>query len=304
MEFKKQIYYCADDYGISVPCCEHIEECVKDGIINKISVLPNSGVKGIEERIKTMSGVLFCIHLNLVEGTCVSDKDKLFLLTDNNGYFKNTFAGLFKLSLLNQKNEFKNQIKTEIKAQILKALDFLPKNAPICLDSHQHTHMIPLIFTAVSEVIKEEKLNVEYLRIPSEPILPFLKVPGFYLQYFSLNFVKQFTLKFFKFCNRKKIKDLNVSTACFFGIMFSGNMNEKRVKKLLPHYKKYAEKHNLNIEVLFHPGYMEKREAAEKNEYFKEIKFKKFYLSSGRLNEYNACKNLNKKQKNKRYNKI
>lgn len=285
MDFKPNIYWCADDFGISASSCDRITECFENGCLNKISVLPNSQVEDIAERIKKLQGTAVCIHLNFVEGVCVSDKKLIPLLTDSDGYFNNSFIGILKISLSGKRKSLKKQLKTEMKAQILRATELFGEKAPLIIDSHQHTHMIPLVFSALCEVIKEERLNAAYLRMPEEPVWPFLKFPSLYPQYISPNFLKHWLLKFLGLLNRKKFKALNIRTACFFGIMFSGNMNEKRVKKLIPSYLKYAARHKTDIEVLFHPGYISEDEDSL---YFKDIKFKKFYLSNGRKNEYNA----------------
>ena len=74
-------------------------------------------------------------------------------------------------------------------------------------------------------------------------------------------------------------------TTLFFGILFSGKMDEKRVSKILPKFKKLAQKDSGDIEVLFHPGYLEKNETEFKN---KNIVFEKFYLSKNRKTEFDS----------------
>ena len=292
MKTEPYIYWCADDFGITAASCDRIAECAANGCLNKISVLPNSDVGDIAGRLKKIRDirkVTFCVHLNFVEGHCVSDKNDIPLLVDCGGSFKNSFTGLLKLSLSKSRKALREQLKTEMKAQISRAAAFFPENEPLFIDSHQHTHMIPLIFSVLCEVIEEERLRVEYLRMPSEPVLPFLKFPSLYPQYISVNLIKQWLLKLFGLLNRKRFNALNIKTACFFGIMFSGNMTEKRVARLLPAYRKYAAGRGCEIEILFHPGYVSEAGDAP---YFKNIKFRKFYLSSGRRNEYDALINI------------
>ena len=67
------------------------------------------------------------------------------------------------------------------------------------------------------------------------------------------------------------------------GILFSGKMDEKRVSKILPKYVKMAEKDGKDIEVLFHPGFIEEKELDKK-----EIAFEKFYLSEIRKTVYDS----------------
>ena len=71
--------------------------------------------------------------------------------------------------------------------------------------------------------------------------------------------------------------------------MFSGNMEQRTLEKLLPKYVDYAQKRGCDIEVLFHPGFVD---ANEKNEIPSNIRFKDFYLSKGRKREYAAVMSL------------
>ena len=156
------------------------------------------------------------------------------------------------------------------------------------LDSHQHTHTIPLVFSALSEVIEENGLEVGYIRTPAEPLSPFIKTPSLFGSYISVNLIKQWLINFFTLINRGGIKKLGIPSACFFGIMFSGKMTEERVRKLLPAYVKYAKKRRCDIEILFHPGYVDAGEA------LRGFKFKKFYLSENRRREYDALRAFEK----------
>ena len=71
------------------------------------------------------------------------------------------------------------------------------------------------------------------------------------------------------------------------GIMFSGQLTEDKINKLLPHYKKQNE----NIEIAFHPGYLEREEPLIDG---CRPGFKKFYYSKWRREEYNTLINFRK----------
>ena len=139
-------------------------------------------------------------------------------------------------------------------------------------------------------VISDEKLEVKYLRIPAEPIMPYNKTPSRYFTYNFVNLIKQWLLKFLWQINKSEYRKNPVPTAYFFGILFSGFMDEKRVKKVLPHYRKKAQKHKKDIEILFHPGYMSAKDVGTDvcNRYFE-----KFYFSDGRRIEFDSVMNLN-----------
>ena len=291
MDRKPYIFYCTDDFGMTETSCDHIIECAESGFINKISIMPNMSVCNIGEKLEGLHDVRLCVHLNFVEGECVGDRSRLSLLVDEDGYFKNTFTGLFFLSLTHSA-ELIEQIKYEMRMQIARVRPYLDDTVPLFLDSHQHTHMIPALFRAMCEVIAEDGLDVGYLRVPAEPIRPFLSVPSMYVQYLSPNLIKQWTLKACKLLCSRRLKRLGVKYAAFFGIMFSGNMTEERVRKPLPQYIKYAKRHNTDVEVLFHLGYIDMEKDAE---FPKDIIFNGFYLSQGRKNEYDAAVSLSRR---------
>ena len=261
----------------------HIQKCIDKCALNKVSVFPNLDRIDLQ-KISENKSIRISLHLNLVEGKCMADSNEINLIADKNGNFKHTFGGLFKLSILHSK-EFEVQMYKEIKAQVLFWKGLLPKDIPFCIDSHQHTHMIPSVFKALVKVLRDEKIDLKYMRIPAEPLLPYIKTPSLYFTYKPINIIKQWLLKFLWMINKSQAKKYNIPTSYFFGILFSGKMDEKRVSKILPKFKKLAQKDSGDIEVLFHPGYLEKNETEFKN---KNIVFEKFYLSKNRKTEFDS----------------
>ena len=274
------IYFCADDYGISTSSNTRIEECLKNGVLNKISILPNGNVSDFSELIFE-ENVKLSLHLNLIEGSPLSKKEDVSLLVTRNGFFKYSFVGLFFLSVFGNRNLLEKQIYNEIKAQIDFWKNKMGENTPVLIDSHQHTHMIPLVFKTLMRVIKDENVDVEYIRIPDEPILPYIKSLSLYLKYSPVGLAKQWLLKFLNFINRKEFKKSNIKSAAFMGILFSGQLSEDKINKLLPHYMNQ----NKNIEIVFHPGYLERGESLIDG---CQPSFEKFYYSKWRRIEYDT----------------
>ena len=277
------IYYCADDYGLGESTDANIQKCIDAGALNKVSVFPNFEKVDLS-RLNESEGLRICLHINLVEGKCMADKSEVPLLVDEKGAFKHTFTGLFKLNLFCGKM-LEEQVYKEIRAQVLYWKGILPKDTPFCIDSHQHTHVIPHIFRALLKVLQDEKINPEYLRIPAEPILPYIKCPSLYFTYSPVNIVKQWLIKFLWLFDKGKAKQYRIPSALFMGILFSGKMDERRVRRVLPEYVKLAQKENRNIEVLFHPGYMDDNKENLKD---KNVVFNDFYLSENRKTEFDS----------------
>lgn len=281
------VYLCADDYGLNAVSSMRILECIQKGALNKASVFPNLGKIELA-RILENENAHVGLHVNLVEGKCMAKAEEVPLLADPKGNLINSYGKLLLLSLFSRK-EFEKQVSKELKAQIAAFLDALPADVPFCIDSHQHTHMIPVIFKALIHVLKDGGINVKYIRIPNEPLLPYLSTPSLYFTYKPINIIKQWFLKFLWFFNKPILKRFPIPTAYFMGILFSGKMDEPRVTKLLPKYIKLAEKHGKDIELLFHPGYLTQSETDFEN---KNIVFESFYLSANRKTEFDSIVKL------------
>ena len=272
------IYFCADDYGLCETSSMHIQQCIDNGGLNKVSIFPNFE----QVNLSKLKNIRLSLHLNLVEGRCMSDVTEIDLIADENGNFKHTFGGLFKLSMTDGKR-LEAQVYKEIRAQILFWKSALPDGVPFCIDSHQHTHMIPTVFKALIKALNDEKIDLEYMRIPTEPLLPYIKTPSLYFTYSAVNIIKQWLLNFLWLFNKNQARKYKIPTSYFFGILFSGKMDYERVNKILPKYIKMAQKDGRDIEVLFHPGYLEKIDDNLKN-----IVFENFYLSENRKTEFDS----------------
>lgn len=281
------IYYCADDYGLCETASLHIQQCINAGKLNKVSLFPNISPLDLQKIVENKD-IRVSLHLNLVEGKCMADPEDIDLIADKNGNFKHVFSGLFIQNILHR-TEFETQVYKEIKAQVLFWKETLPEGKPFCIDSHQHTHMIPGIYKSLIRVLNDEAITVEHMRIPAEPLLPYIKTPSLIFTYNGVNLIKQWLLKFLWMINRKHSKQHKIPTSYFMGILFSGKMDKKRVKKILPHYIKMAQKEDKDIEVLFHPGYLDVPEADFES---KNIVFEHFYLSKNRKTEFDSVMNI------------
>ena len=278
------IYFCADDYGISDKCNKRIEECIAHGVLNKVSVLPNGDLGDFKQRL-LYYGAKLSLHLNLVEGYPLSDPKEISLLVSKNGTFRYSFVGLFFLSFSSKRKQLQKQLYKELQKQVAFWREIMGEAVPISIDSHQHTHMIPLVFQTLMQVLWDNGVTVECVRIPAEPFVPYLLSPSLYTSYTLSGAVKQWLLKILAWINRGELKKSNLDFTYFMGVMFSGRVTEEKIKKVLPRYMKLAEKHNKNIEIGLHPGYLERDEELMAG---CRPGFKAFYASQWRKREYNA----------------
>jgi len=233
------------------------------------------------------------VHLNFMESYCVADKSALGFLVNEEGLFHISWGTLVKYNYnLIIRKKVKEQLKTEIKAQIqrvTKAYGLLENGQKLRVDSHQHTHMIPLVMEALLEVIAEENISTEYVRISKEPWAVYLKKMNFLPTYRVINMIKVMVLNWYSIKDEKLLKKVGIPTMLLSGVFLSGKMDIVRVRALLPELKKYADKKQVQLEVLFHPGLALKEEIGKE---FNHQDANVFYLSSNRQIEYEAMMGL------------
>ena len=281
-----EILFHADDYAVSLHASKQMISCIKEGHVQSISIMPNMSC--FEDSLKLLGEVIsqvkISVHLNIMEGFSVSDPKRIPLLVDEKGLFCISWGKLLIYSLIKPK-ALKEQLKTEWKAQIEKVQREMPQGYKLRIDSHQHPHMIPAAFQAVTELINEEGYETEYVRVASEKIWPFLKHGSLFRTYSFANIIKNILLNLFGVYNKHLLKKCgHIQYYDFMGLIFSGKMDEKRVSIVLPDILMKTKE---GIEVLFHPGYMKKEEWNE--EYNKE-EFNRFHFSRCRTIEEAAVK--------------
>lgn len=286
----------ADDYALSLSASETILNLCKNKYLNSISILPNMSC--FEESMILLnthnvpSYINCSVHINLIEGTCLSKPEYIPDLVDSHGKFK---IGWRHLLLMNysfgkRKEKYKEQIKREIFAQINKVQTSL-NSTTVRVDSHQHTHMIPIIFDSLLEVLRENHYNIDYIRISKEPIVPFIMKVSLYNTYRWKNFLKNIILRFYSISAEKKITVLHIKKMYLWGLIMSGNMNFERLKILYKNMSNIAYKREKNLEILFHPGSIQ---GDEKQLDFYDSEALKFYLSDNRKNEEISIVHLSK----------
>ena len=63
-------------------------------------------------------------------------------------------------------------MELELRSQLRAFANLLPNGTPLRLDSHQHVHMIPLVYRTLMQAVEAERLNVQYMRIPAAVCAP------------------------------------------------------------------------------------------------------------------------------------
>lgn len=286
----------ADDYGYSINTSKDILDCMKAGKLDSISIICNmkdfdASMDMLYKEIPSLAFLpKMSVHLALPEGGGVTDLLPV------------SWGSLFIASYSFGKKEMKEKLKKEIRWQIdtvweavSRCLQIAEKNSipyvqkGIRIDSHIHTHPIPIVWKALVEVIDEEGYDVEYIRNPKEPLLPFLKHTSLLSTYGIVNIIKNRILNLYSGKIDSYLERHKTDRMYMWGLTMSGHMDYDRIRQLFPDMLKAAERADRKLELLFHPG------MASQDEYIDVMDpdyFRESNLSENRHIEKNAVMNL------------
>lgn len=235
---KKNFILNADDFGLSLYHNQAVLDGYKTGILTGASLCTNTEAfyDAVENILPQCHDLGLGIHLNLIEDRALTD---CFLLTDKNRFFNKSYLYL----ILNQyKKEVLEQIETEFRAQIEKALKYNLKIDH--LDSHVHTHAIPEIFKITCKLAKE--YNIEYIRTQKEK--PYL-IKQTNIKTYAINFLKILLLDYYTEKNKKIINKFQLKTNDnIIGVGYTGMMDSEAI-----FYGISSMKNAGTIEALIHP---------------------------------------------------
>ena len=154
----------ADDFGLHLSVNEAIIAGHKDGCITSTSLMASGQAGEAAAAVAlTVPTLGVGVHLTLVAERPVLPPEEIPSLVDENGCFwadhmvfiKKYIAG--KISLLEVRRECEAQLKR------IQSWGIMPTH----IDSHQHLHVLPKIFTICLDLAKENGINK--MRLPAEP---------------------------------------------------------------------------------------------------------------------------------------
>ncbi len=228
----------ADDFGISKGVNAAIVKAHREGILNSASLMINQKYADDAVKLaKEMPNMEIGLHLNLTNEYPAAPAKKIPLLVNEQGKLKNGFLNLFLLSLLKPK-QLRQQVETEMRAQILKYLDTgLPLQH---LDSHRHVHMIPQIFKALRKLQKE--FEVPRIRVMNENAFNTLKYNKNKSWLFDGALIKYILLRFLCQWNGYK------NDVYFYTLLYTCKISKEQFNgvKIPSGYKA--------VEIMIHPG--------------------------------------------------
>lgn len=296
----------ADDYALTVHTSKDMLECMKAGKLNSISIVPNMScfdecMEMLYEAVPALPFLpLMSVHLDFVEGRSLAGRKAVPLLTrPESNLMGLSWGGLFQLSYLPWKRiEAKRQLKKEIKAQIERVqravercLEIAENNGISCtqkglrIDSHQHAHMIPVVWEAITEAAAEEGCSLEYIRNSKEVLGVFLSDISLWKTYRPVNFVKNRLLSLYSYKVDRYCRKHHMQQMYLWGLVMSGHMDIIRIGKLYGKMSRKADKGGRTLEILFHPGLALPQEVSAE---LGDAAAEEFYLSANRHVEKEA----------------
>ena len=279
----------ADDYALTLQTSQDMLSCMQKGQLDSISIVPNmSCFEACMELLyaavpKLPFLPLMSVHLDFVEGRCLAGASSVPLLaadggrSGQEGLIGLSWGGVFVLSYLPWKRrEAKEQLRKEIRAQIgaawtamKRAMAVAEEHGVACkqkglrIDSHQHAHMIPVVWEALTEVLAGEDYQVEYIRNSKEMMAAFAGQVSLWKTYRPINFVKNRLLSCYSHKVDRYCKKHGLEQMYLWGLIMSGHMDYDRIVTLYPKIAHKAQKDGRVLEILFHPGRMLPEEVTE-----------------------------------------
>ena len=207
----------ADDYAVSLSASRDINKLGEKGAIESISIIPN--MSAFAQSVSAMSGlddIKKSVHLNFMEGKSCLPKEAVPDLVDDDGCFKISWGSLLLSGFKRSKRmTLKKQLAAEIVAQVEKCIGAgVVAPDALRLDSHQHTHMIPLVQEALFEAIsqfEEKGRKVVFVRNTEDPLSLYFRSLKTLRGFSFTNMLKCMILNHFSRSLKKKLKILIVS---------------------------------------------------------------------------------------------
>ena len=232
-----------DDLGLTYSFNEGILAAHQKGFLSNTCIRANGLAYGdaLERVLPACPDLGVGIHLCLNEGRPVAPADRIPLLLETDGKLRQGYAWLIRLARTTQGCE---QIETELQAQLDKLIG--DGVQPDHINSHQHVHMIPRIFSIVCRLAKEYGCGM--IRLPRER----LYVAGGWAKWFepfaNRNLLKHVLLNRYARINAAVLEHFGLHTTDeFVGVNYTGCMTGATLAAGLNRCR------GQSVEVLLHP---------------------------------------------------
>jgi predicted glycoside hydrolase/deacetylase ChbG (UPF0249 family) len=244
----KNLIVNADDLGWTDGVNRGILEAFHNGIVTSTSLLANGAAfSGGVEAARSAPGLGVGVHLNLSNGSPITDRGTVTTLLNKDGIF----AGGPESLLLRRARRglLLSEVESEWDAQIQKIRD--AGIAPTHLDGHKHVHMLPGLFEIALKLAKRHSIGAIRVSLEASSLRAALSSGS--KQHAGVVMkqgVQARGLKLLARDARKQAEHAGISTADYFcGIAQTGELTREGViqfVKSLP---------DGTTELMCHPGY-------------------------------------------------
>jgi chitin disaccharide deacetylase len=237
----RKLILTADDFGLSLPVNEAIEEAHRFGVLGTASLMVGAkAARDAVDRARRLPSLRVGLHLVLVGGVPVSPAGAVPHLVDSGGEFSSRLfrAGINFFFRPGVRRELEQEIRAQFQA-------FRKTGLPLDhVNCHNHMHLHPTIGSLILKVGRDFGLRA--IRYPREPALPSWRASGKALGrrlVWSL-----FLLPWLALLKRRVRGAGLLSNHFVFGLNDSGNMNLELVLGFLKHLPFGVS------EIYFHPS--------------------------------------------------
>ncbi len=242
----------ADDFGLTERINDAIVECHRNGIVTSTTLMANGpAFENATGRARTEQKLGIGVHLNLSEGTPISDPSQLSPLINEWGRFH--LSPVQMLRKLMAKGIRLSKVEMELRAQIEKVL-----HAGIevtHLDGHKHFHFIPQFLQIALRLAQEYKIPA--IRCAGERNTRLFRLAGRNWRS-SPTVLKQFftgkALSILASMMKARLESAGLKTPDYvLGIASTGFLDSHYLRNLI------ARLPDGTSELVCHPGYVDKQ---------------------------------------------
>jgi len=242
----------ADDFGLTERINDAIIECHRNGIVTSATLMANGpAFDNATERATADPKLGIGIHLNLSEGTPISDPSQLGSLINERGRFH--LLPVQMLRKLMVKGICLCKVEMELRAQIEKVL-----NAGIAvthLDGHKHFHIIPQFLQIALRLAQEYKIPA--IRCAGERTTRLFRLAGRNWRS-SPTILKQYVtgkaLSILASTMKARVESAGLKAPDYvLGISATGFLDSHHLRILIPRLP------DGTSELVCHPGYVDKQ---------------------------------------------
>ena len=215
----------ADDFGLTSGVNRAIAEAHRAGIVTSSTLMANSqAFAGAVDLAKQNPGLSVGCHVVLVDGTPVSEPEKIPTLLSPNGRSNQFRDSLISFVWAAQRGRVhEGEIAAEIEAQIRKVQ--ATGMAVTHVDSHKHTHIFPAIFKPLLAVARD--CGVRAVRNPFGPLKTLayahlMRRPKLWTRYTEVGILRRFAQEF-----KKQVAAHGMTTPDgSFGVVVTGALTQ------------------------------------------------------------------------------